>query len=243
MHTEPTQRPPFLTRLTSLVLARYIRFVYLSKRWQIEGFDELKEKLEKKEPVILAFWHARSSMMPNFAPHPEQVYTIISRHRHGDMMAGLLRHFGLQVIRGSSNRAKTANKGAKNRGGSQALRDSITTLEKGYTLCLSPDGPKGPRMRVSSHVVNIAALTGVPIYPIAFSTGNSWAVNTWDRYLFPFPFGRAVFVCGKPLKLSKNAPDAEVKKGRKTLENRLNQITALADTKAGRVPIEPAPLV
>ena len=239
----PHQRPSLFLRVLSWLIYAYARFTYLTSRWQVEGFDELKAKLQKGDAVILAFWHGRSAMMPNFAPRPENVYVITSRHRDGEFMAHIVSHFGLQVIRGSTNRANTDKKGAKDRGGASALRGALAVLMSDKSLCLTPDGPKGPRMRVSGSIAEVAAHTGKEIYPITFSTTCGKNIGSWDRYLLPYPFGRAVFVCGKPVKISRDATPVELKKARKTIENRLNQITAHADKIAGRIPILPAPLL
>jgi lysophospholipid acyltransferase (LPLAT)-like uncharacterized protein len=234
--------PSLSVRLLSCFIAGYIRLTYLTTRWEKIGFIPLEAALKNHESIILAFWHGRMAMMPNFAPIPQNIYVMISRHSDGELIARTIEHFDLQLIRGSTNRAKSATKGAKDRGGRGALKDALTYLYGGKTLCITPDGPKGPRMRVVSAVAEIAGHTGAPIYPIAFSTSFGSFLGSWDRFLFPYPFGRGVLVCGKPLKVKKNASGAALEKARKTIENRLNNVTSEADRRAGRVPILPAPM-
>jgi lysophospholipid acyltransferase (LPLAT)-like uncharacterized protein len=232
--------PSLSVRLLSRIIAGYIRLTHRTTRWEKVGFTPLEAVLKDHKPVILAFWHGRMAMMPNFAPIPQNTYVMISRHSDGELIARTIEHFGLQLIRGSTNRAKSATKGAKDRGGRGALKDALAHLQAGKVLGITPDGPKGPRMHVVSAVAEIAAHTGAPVYPVAFSTSFGSFLNSWDRFLFPYPFGRGVLVCGKPLKVKKNASGPALEKARKAIENRLNNVTGEADRHVGRVPILPA---
>ena len=45
-------------------------------------------------------------------------------------------------------------------------------------------------------VAHLAALSGVPIIPLAARTSRRIQLHTWDRMAVPLPFGRGVMVCG-----------------------------------------------
>lgn len=58
---------------------------------------------------------------------------------------------------------------------------------------------------------------------------KSISLKSWDRYMIPLPFSKAVIVFGKPYRLSRETDEKTVKKECEELEKRLNRITDLAD--------------
>ncbi|RLB66924.1 MAG: hypothetical protein DRH08_04995, partial [Deltaproteobacteria bacterium] len=71
-------------------------------------------------------------------------------------------------------------------------------------LGFTPDGPKGPRHIVKEGVVQLARISGRPIVPIAFACSNGHRFQSWDRFLLPYPWGKAVYSFGEPLYYDKN---------------------------------------
>ncbi len=53
--------------------------------------------------------------------------------------------------------------------------------------------------------------------------------ESWDRFLFPYPFGRGVFLWGNPIWVPRDAQAAEMDAKRCELEAVLNSLTAEAD--------------
>jgi lysophospholipid acyltransferase (LPLAT)-like uncharacterized protein len=231
----------FIQSIICFLLFLYIRIVYLTSSWKFINSDKMLEKLKSGESVILAFWHGRLTLLPNFVPHPENTYVMVSKHGDGEFITKISGHFNFKFIRGSTNRPASDAKGAKNRGGFASLRQSIKALKSGKTVCITPDGPKGPRMRVSSAIIDLAKHTKTPIYPVAFSISRGKILSSWDRLLFPFPFSRGYFICGEVLTILPEAGNDDLEKGRKELENRLNTITQEVDKLAGIKKVEPAP--
>lgn len=52
---------------------------------------------------------------------------------------------------------------------------------------------------------------------------------SWDRFLIPLPFSRAVFLWGQPIIVSADADAREIDAQRQALEDELNRITVEAD--------------
>jgi len=52
---------------------------------------------------------------------------------------------------------------------------------------------------------------------------------SWDRFLLPYPFGRGLFLWGKPIWVLPAATGADLESKRVELEEALNRITAEAD--------------
>ncbi len=118
----------------------------------------------------------------------------------------------------------------------------MRVIETGHAVCIAPDGPRGPRMHASPGIIALARLSGAPIMPVAFSVSRGRILESWDRFLLAYPFGRGVFVGAEPIHVPQDADAAALEAARQRLEDVLNAITAEADRRCGRTPVEPAPL-
>jgi hypothetical protein len=159
------------------------------------------------------------------------VNMLISGHRDGQLVSGMMSHFGSKTVFGSSTR-----------GGAAAFIQLARLLKSGEIVGITPDGPKGPRMRANDGVIALAKVTGAPILPLTFSASLRYVLESWDRFVLPFPFGRGVFLWGEPIYVSKNADDMEMSEKRVELEHALMELTQRADWLMNRPDIEPAPL-
>ena len=79
----------------------------------------------------------------------------------------------------------------------------VDYLKEGKRSAITPDGPRGPRRQLKLGVVSIARLSGRPVVPFAFEAEKCWRLKSWDRFIIPKPFSRAVFVYGEPLRVPK----------------------------------------
>lgn len=229
-----------LSKIGAILIHAYLVFVFHTSRWQIKGYERVTENAAANKPQIFVFWHGRSTMMPAFRAKTQDTYVIASRHRDGQLVTHIMRAFGLKIIRGSSRKPGST----KNRGGREALLEAIEKLREGNAVALTPDGPRGPRMRVNGHVVSIARMSGAEIIPMCFSSTHGRLLNNWDRYFIPLPFGRAYYFAGKPITVPRKADAETVEKIRKTLEDSMIELVKTADQAAHRnVSPEPAPLV
>lgn len=209
--------------------ARYIKLVSAVGRWSVEGAEIPEQLFAANRPFLVAFWHGRLLMMSEAWPYETPFNMVVSRHRDGQLIARTIGHLGFGSILGSSNQ-----------GGSAVTRATLRALKAGECVGLTPDGPRGPRMRASPGIVQMARLAGVPIVPIAFTARPSRLVNSWDRFMVPLPFGRGVIRWGKPIEIPRDANEATVRDVAKQLEDRLNQLVHDLDETLGLAPMEPA---
>jgi lysophospholipid acyltransferase (LPLAT)-like uncharacterized protein len=105
----------------------------------------------------------------------------------------------------------------------------VRFLRNGIDIAITPDGPKGPRHVVKEGVIRLARITGVPIFPVTFNCSRKYHVNSWDRFLFPVPFSKGVFIWGNPITIPRSANKAEAERKRNVLEQELTRITVQAD--------------
>lgn len=58
-------KSPFVQKLAAWLIHKYLRLVWHTCRWEIEGYDAF---VKQGGPFIAAFWHGRMAMMGNFHP-------------------------------------------------------------------------------------------------------------------------------------------------------------------------------
>lgn len=191
---------------------------------------ETLDGLVARGPFIICFWHSRILLFPFVWNYPVKVHILISHHRDGQMIARVSANFGIGGIMGSASK-----------GGSQALRGIIRTLKGGDCVGITPDGPRGPRMRVSPGTVHTARMAGVPIVPVAISASRRKVANSWDRFIVPMPISRFEAIVGEPMEIDRNADETQTEAARLKLENQLIDMTRRIEEGFGLTPVEPAP--
>jgi len=195
--------------LLSLLARLYIRFLGLTSRVTVKGGSRYQG------PAVYALWHRQEVLMIHL--HRNQgLCGLVSKSKDGEYMARILLGMGFNVIRGSTTT-----------GGSEALRALIRAVRGGYSIAVTPDGPKGPIFKVQPGVVYIAQKAGVPIIPAACALSSKKILRSWDKYQFPLPFGRIEAVYGAPFHI---AETDDVKTKAAELENILNRLTEEAET-------------
>jgi len=215
----------FLCWLASL----YIRLVWRSGNWQVVNAHVPQPFWDQGKPFILAFWHGRLIMMMKCWRRGMPIHMLISHHRDGLLIARTSAHFGISTIAGSSTR-----------GGAGALRSLLKMLKSGGCVGITPDGPKGPRMRATDGIIALAKLSGCPILPATYSASPRNLLNSWDRFLVPKPFGKGVFIWGEPINIPRDASDEDLESWRLHLETVLNDLCDQADHMVGEPPVPPA---
>jgi lysophospholipid acyltransferase (LPLAT)-like uncharacterized protein len=127
----------------------YIRFVYATNRWRVQGGEVPRRLREGGNSFVLAFWHGRLMMIPMAWQRLAPMHMLISAHRDGGLsptrspISGVTR---LRVIKARWNARRT-----------------MLRLSAGI-VGITPDGPRGPAMRASTD--HNVARRRVPIVPI-----------------------------------------------------------------------------
>jgi len=207
--------------LGSLVAATIARLLWRTLRVRWGGREHPARVLASGEPCILAFWHEHLLLMRyGWAYRPATA--LVSLHADGEWTARTLRRLGVDVSRGSTTR-----------GGTRGLKEVVRKVRGGLDAGFAVDGPRGPRRQVQPGVVMTARLCGVPIIPIAFGSHPAYRFRSWDRFLLPAPFARAVFLYGLPIRVGRRAGRDEMEAARVLLEEELRTLTERAERLAG----------
>lgn len=212
------------------IAALFVRLVGWTSRWTVVGGEIPRSLHEAERPFVVAFWHARLLLAPLSWDRSRSIHVLMSAHRDGRLAAGIVARFGIHSIAGSTSK-----------GGAQGLRTLLKVLREGGCVGITPDGPRGPRMRAGDGIVSVARLSGAPIVPLALGTGWRKLLPSWDRFLLPFPFSRGSIVWGEPIYVPRDIGEEESRAFRRLVEDRLNAVTAEADRLCSHAPIEPGP--
>jgi len=211
------------------MIAAYLRFVIRTTRWRVEGREHVAHARAR---VVVAFWHEALPLLPKlFADARRQipglrVVVLASRHKDGQLLGGIMRALGMDVVHGSSSRD------GRSRGGSASVRELLDVLEADHVAALTPDGPRGPARRAAAGVAQLAGLSGVPIIPVGAMLAHSKRLRTWDRLIFPLPFGRGALVCGPPVHVPREGWEAALPA--------IEAAITAAQTRAEQVAADPA---
>lgn len=211
------------------VAAQYMRLVFVTSRWTIVASDGGRALFEGDQAWLGCFWHGRMLMWPSYWAARRPIMMLISDHPDGQLIARTIARFGIGTVKGSSSR-----------GGALALRGIAQWIAQGRPVVVTPDGPRGPRMRAALGIAMAAKLTGAPILPSCYSTSRAITLRSWDRFLLALPFGRGVFMLGEPVYVARDADTAALEAARAAVELQLNHLTREADRLCGRTPVEPA---
>jgi lysophospholipid acyltransferase (LPLAT)-like uncharacterized protein len=220
----------------AFILAGYMGLVRRTTRWQIDGQDALKPLQDSGEGFIACTWHSRFLMTTaGWSKMNQKPHVLISKSRDGNLVAYTSKFLRLGVIRGS----RKAKMGNKNKRGAGALRDMLHTLDQGDCIFMTPDGPRGPRMRMGEGPVRLAKISGAPLLAYGLSTSNKILFKTWDRLMLPLPFGRGKIIFAGPVWVDANASDKTLQKIKIDFENMLNTATQQCDRDVGNEPVLP----
>ncbi|MBP7190007.1 MAG: lysophospholipid acyltransferase family protein [Rickettsiaceae bacterium] len=184
----------FLRYFASLILTLYLKFVYLTTRWNyVLPFGYKKKDFDCSVKTIFAIWHNRLAIVPYAFKAHKNTYALVSPHSDGKIISNILRFMGHKVIEGSTNRNPL-----------QATRKIISALHNSSNIVITPDGPKGPKYEINSNIMGIARMTGAKVVPMSAYMENNIKINSWDELIFPLPFGKGVIYLGEEIESSEN---------------------------------------
>lgn len=208
---------PLRTRVVSRLGGGLLTGLMRTTRYERTGTEHYDAWIGSGRPAIYVLWHGR--LLPCSYYHRDHgLATLISRHRDGDYIAGVVERWGFRLVRGSSSR-----------GGAAALLQMVRLLREGVPLAVTPDGPRGPRQKMKTGPLYAAQRAGVPLIPVTAGSQSAWWVEGWDRFLIPRPFARIRMAYGEPMFVPADAREEEVGRLARSLEERLNALTAQVD--------------
>src|SRR6202049_2487219 len=167
-------------------------------------------------PVVFLVWHNRILAMPvvyrRYYPKRKGLLVLTSASRDGAYLSEFVRCFGLGVVRGSSSRR-----------GAAALLDLVRSLEAGFDLCITPDGPRGPRYSLGPGALLLSERCKVPLMPLFVEYSAFWRFNSWDGFAVPKPFSKVTVTVGPMIEIGSSETEVAFEQKRKQVETRMTE--------------------
>jgi lysophospholipid acyltransferase (LPLAT)-like uncharacterized protein len=170
-----------------------IRSIGATLRWKVLGWEHFESGHEAGRRNILVIWHGR--MVPAaYYLKGRGIVVMASRNRDGEYMTRVIQRLGYGVARGSSSK-----------GCFSGTLQTVRALNDGNDVCLTVDGPRGPRYVAKPGAAWLAWKTGNPVVPYVVSCKKKWTMNSWDHFQIPKPFTQAIFIVGEPVYVPEGA--------------------------------------
>jgi lysophospholipid acyltransferase (LPLAT)-like uncharacterized protein len=163
------------------------------------------------ENYIGALWHNRLLIFPlvlrRFFPDRPGA-ALISASRDGDLLADAIRHFGYEVVRGSSSRL-----------GASAILQLTDVLASKRDVVITPDGPRGPVYKLGPGIIFLAQKSGALVLPMNLEYSRCWRLGSWDRFIIPQPFTKVRVIIGHPYQVKSTSTADEFEAERLALQD------------------------
>ena len=195
-----------------------IRILGPTLRYEVYGWQNAERVHASGKRCIWAFWH-------------RIIIPIVWWHRHhgvvvmnttafdGQWTRRVIEWLGFGTAQGSSSR-----------GGLRGLAVMARRLEEGVDCAFTIDGPRGPRYVAKPGPVILARKTGCPVlvFHIGVSRGKTFE-KTWDHFLFPAPFARAVILFASPIYVPPDANAELLEAKHQEMQRALERVRDIAE--------------
>ena len=194
--------------------SRFLMFLRFIMRTEIVDPNNLL-KLQPP-PTVTVTWHNRLLFFPAMFSKEmrRQTTAVISASRDGQYIADLVKQFGIESVRGSSSKKAV-----------QVLHGAMKKALAGTYVSFTPDGPRGPKYKMSRGPIQIASKMQIPLVPIAINYSSYWELPSWDRFQIPKPWAKVSLVIGERFMIPPNLSDQELEEWRLKIQKGLEDIT------------------
>ena len=161
-----------------------LTLIYKSCKIEIRGQKNFEQALNNNNPTMLCVWHGRM-LFPIYYVLNKKLspWAIASPYQDGAIVASILKKWNVKIIWGSSNR--NSNKVSKK-------MKSIFEGDKNAIICITNDGPKGPKHIAKKGSLEIAQKFNANIITITGNASNHWQFKSWDHFVMPKPFSKII---------------------------------------------------
>lgn len=168
-------------------LSFVMRFSFNTTKWTVVGEDIPQRYHDEGKPFIVCLWHDRLMLAPCVWKWKDPLHVLASPHEDGQLIAKVVQNFGMPAVYGSTGK------------GVNAARNLIKLIKAGKYIAIIPDGPRGPRHVIAPGAIAISRLSNADILPFSFCVKRYFRFNSWDRFIWVWPFNRGVLAWGKPI--------------------------------------------
>lgn len=81
----------------------------------------------------------------------------------------------------------------------------------------------------------MAQKSGAWLVPVGVSASRRKLIKTWDSYMVPGFFSKAIMIFGEPVRLAERMTPEAMEKARRELQDRMNELEVEAERRMGHV--------
>lgn len=185
------KKSEFISYICSKILASLMRFSFRSSKWIHIGEEYPDSYIKQKRPFAVCLWHDRLMLAPCVWKWSKPIHVLASNHVDGRLIAKVVKNFSMPAVYGSTGK------------GIAALKQLIKLIKDGEYIAIIPDGPRGPRHKLAAGIVAVSKLAKTDILPWSFCVKRYFRFNSWDKFIFIWPFNKGVYVWQKPITYEK----------------------------------------
>ena len=171
----------------SVILTHSLDALCKTLRVSYKNKKVIEELRKQKQNYVLAFWHG-TMLLPWFLHRDDGFAALTSKSKDGDLLAKQLKHWNYKVVRGSSSK-----------GGDVALGIMIDLAKNGFSIAITPDGPRGPEYKFKAGAVVTAKKSNVPVVLIGIGIKSKKKLKSWDKFQIPNPFTNVKVIYSDPV--------------------------------------------
>jgi len=195
-----------------------IRVLGPTLRMELLGQALVMRRWAAKEPNIWAFWH-RCIIPVTWYARNRGIVVMNTTAFDGQWTRKVIEWLGFGTAQGSSSR-----------GGLRGLVVMARRIREGVDCAFTIDGPRGPRYVAKVGPVLLARMTGAPIMVFHFGVDRGKTFEkTWDRFLLPSLFARAVMVGAPPIYVPQDADAEMIKAKHAEMQKELERVRDIAE--------------
>jgi lysophospholipid acyltransferase (LPLAT)-like uncharacterized protein len=157
-------------------------------------------------------------LLPWFLHKNDGFAALTSKSKDGDLLAKQLKHWKYKVVRGSSSK-----------GGDVALEIMIDHAKNGYSIAITPDGPRGPEHKFKAGAVITAKKSLVPLVLVGIGIKSRKKLKSWDKFQIPNPFSSVKVIYSDPVYIDAKLSYDETSKVIEECEMKLNELSKEAE--------------
>jgi lysophospholipid acyltransferase (LPLAT)-like uncharacterized protein len=204
--------------IIAAVVFSVIRTIGPTLRFEVLGRRHSFERWQKKQPCIWAFWH-RVILPIAWYGRNRGIVVMNTTAFDGQWTRKVIEWLGFGTAQGSSSR-----------GGLRGLQVMAKRIGEGIDCAFTIDGPRGPRYVAKVGPVLLARTTGAPILVFHVGVDRGKTIEkTWDHFLLPGLFARAVLIGAPPIFVPPDADTEMIKAKHEEMQKALEHVRDLAE--------------
>jgi lysophospholipid acyltransferase (LPLAT)-like uncharacterized protein len=196
-----------------------IRVLGPTLRFEVLGWQHAERTFASRKRCVFAFWH-RVIIPISWWARDRGIVVMNTTAFDGQWTRKVIEWLGFGTAQGSSSR-----------GGLRGLAVMARRLSEGRDCAFTIDGPRGPRYIAKPGPVMLARKTGCPVvvFHIGVDRGKTFE-KTWDHFLLPKLFARAVILFAPPIFVPPDASADDLEAKHAEMQRELERVRDIAES-------------